>query len=200
MAKYFHPSYSRFFTTDNGGVYNSKTGRELGNKPSKNGYIRISIRPRGSNPISLLKHEFIWEAFNNEETNKFFKIIHIDGDKLNNRPDNLKRIINESSNPEGQSRKILATNLSTNEKRFFNSIYQASKALQINAGSIKLISDGKRKTARSKLNSNKYSFKYSNPNDLNVVKVIKDKIKKKILKKVCTNYNSQKYFYIIKRI
>ena len=182
MAKYYHPSYSNFFTTDNGGVYNSRTGRELGNKPSKNGYIRISIRPRGSNPISLLKHEFIWEAFNNEETNKFFRILHVDGDKQNNRPDNLKRVLNESSNPEGQNRKILATNLSTNEKRFFNSIYQASKALQINAGSIKLISDGKRKTAKSKLNGNKYSFKYANPNDLNNVKIIKDKIKNNIEK------------------
>ena len=182
MAKYYHPSYSRFFTTDNGGVYNSKTGRELGNKPNKNGFVRISIRPRGSNPISLLKHEFIWEAFNNDESSKYFKIIHIDGDKLNNRPDNLKRILNESSNPEFQSRKILATNLATNEKRFFNTIYQASKALQINAGSIKLISDGKRKTAKSKLNGNKYSFKYANPNDLNNVKIIKNKIKNNIEK------------------
>ena len=182
MTKYFHPSYSRFFTTDNGGVYNSRTGRELGNKPNKNGFVRISIRPRGSNPISLLKHEFIWEAFNNEETNKHFRIIHIDGDKLNNTPNNLKRVFNESSNPEGQSRKILATNLTTNENKFFNSIYQASKALQINAGSIKLISDGKRKTATSKLNGNKYSFKYSDPNDLNIVKAIKDKIKNNIEK------------------
>ena len=182
MTKYFHPSYSRFFTTDNGGVFNSRTGREIGNKPNKNGFVRISIRPRGSNPISLLKHEFIWEAFNNEETNKYFRIIHIDGDKLNNTPNNLKRVFNESSNPEGQNRKILATNLTTNENRFFNSIYQASKALQINAGSIKLISDGKRKTASSKLNGNKYTFKYSDPNDLNVVKAIKDKIKKNIEK------------------
>ena len=182
MTRYSHPSYSNFFTTDNGGVYNSKTGRELGNKPSKNGYIRISIRPRGENPISLLAHEFIWEAFNNEETNKYFKIIHIDGDKLNNRPNNLKRVINESSNPEGQSRKILATNLTTGDNKFFNSIYQASKALQINAGSIKLISDGKRKTATSKLNGKKYSFRYSDPNDLNVVKIIKDKIKNNIEK------------------
>ena len=182
MIKYSHLTYSNFFTTDNGGVYNSKTKRELGNKPSKNGFIRISIRPRGSNPISLLKHEFIWEAFNNEETNKFFRILHVDGDKQNNRPDNLKRVLNESSNPEGQNRKILATNLTTNENRFFNSIYQASKALQINAGSIKLISDGKRKTATSKLNNNKYSFKYSNPNDLNNVKIIKDKIKNNIEK------------------
>ena len=182
MIKYSHPSYSRFYTTDNGGVYNSRTGREIGNKPSKNGYIRISIRPRGENPISLLKHEFIWEAFNNEETNKYFKIIHIDKDKLNNTPSNLKRVFNESSNPEGQSRKILATNLTNGERKFFNSIYQASKALQINTGSIKLISDGKRKTATSKLNGNKYTFKYANPNDLNNVKIIKDKIKNNIEK------------------
>ena len=176
MTRYSHPSYSNFYTTDNGGVYNSRTGKELGNKPSKNGYIRISIRPRGENPISLLKHEFIWEAFNNEETN------NIDEDKLNNRPDNLKRIINESSNPTCQSRKIIATNLATGDNKFFNSIYQASKSLQINSGSIKLIAEGKRKTASSKLNDNKYSFKYSNPNDLNVVKIIKDKIKNNIKK------------------
>ena len=182
MIRYSHPSYSNFFTTDNGGVYNSRTGREIGNKPSKNGYIRISIRPRGENPISLLKHEFIWEAFNNEETNKYFRIIHIDGDKLNNKPNNLKRVFNESSNPEGQNRKIVATNLATGDNKFFNSIYQASKALQINTGSIKLISDGKRKTATSKLNGNKYSFKYANPNDLNNVKIIKDKIKNNIEK------------------
>ena len=182
MIKYSHPSYSNFFTTDNGGVYNSKTGKELGNKPSKNGYIRISIRPRGENPISLLAHVFIWEAFNGEETNKYFKIIHIDGDKLNNRPDNLKRVINESSNPEGQTRKIIATNLATGDNKFFDSIYQASKSLQINSGSIKLIAEGKRKTATSKLNNNKYTFKYSNPNDLYNVKIIKDKIKNNIEK------------------
>ena len=129
-----------------------------------------------------MKHEFIWEAFNNEETNKYFKIIPIDGDKLNNRPNNLKRVINESSNPECQSRKIIANNLTTGDNRFFNSIYQASKSLQINSGSIKLIAEGKRKTATSKLNSNKYTFRYSNPNDLNNVKVIKDKIKSNIEK------------------
>ena len=181
MTRYSHPSYSNFYTTDNGGVYNSRTGKELGT-PSKNGYIRISIRPRGENPISLLAHVFIWEAFNGEETDKYFKIIHIDGDKQNNRPHNLKRVINESSNPEGQSRKIIATNLATGDNKFFNSIYQASKSLQINSGSIKLIAEGKRKTAKSKLNDNKYSFKYSNPNDLNIVKIIKDKIKVNIEK------------------
>ena len=187
MAKYYHPSYPRFFATDNGGIYNSKTGKELIGTLTKNGYIRISIRPRGENPISLPAHEFIWEAYNNEETDKYFKIIHIDGDKQNNEPNNLKQVINNSSNPEGKERKIIATNLTTGEDKFFNSIYSTSKSLQINTESIKLIADGKRKTATSKLNSNKYTFKYSDPNDLNIVKIIKDKINKNIEKGLYKN-------------
>ena len=182
MARFYHPSFYNFYTTDNGGVYNSNTGREIGNRPSKNGYSRISIRPRGQNPISLLKHEFIWEAFNNEESNMFFKIIHIDGDKQNNIPSNLKRILKESANPEGRARKITATNLDTGFQRFFNSIYQTSKALQINCGSIKLIAEGKRKSAKSKSTGHRYSFKYSNPNDLNSVTILRDKIKNSIEK------------------
>ena len=182
MAKYYHPSYPRFYTTDNGGIYNSKTGKELIGTLTKNGYIRISIRPRGENPISLPAHVFIWEAYNNEDTTKYFKIIHIDGDKQNNEPDNLKQIINNSSNPEGIERKILATNLTTGEDKVYKSIYSTSKSLKINSGSIKLIAEGKRKTATSKLNNNKYTFKYYNPNDLNIVKFLKDKINKNIEK------------------
>ena len=180
MAKYYHPSYRSFYTTDSGKIYNSKTERELKGTVTKNGYVRISIRPRGENPISLPAHEFIWEAYNNEEITKYFKIIHIDGDKLNNEPDNLKRVINKSSNPSGLERKILATNLTTGQNKTFDSIYITSKLFQINSGSIKLIADGKRKTATSKLTKDKYTFKYSNPNDLNIVKIIKDKIKKNI--------------------
>ena len=181
MEIFFHPSFPNYFTTRNGGVYNIKHKKDLG-KPSQNGYLRISVRQKGSGALSLLKHEFIWEAFNNEETNKYFRIIHIDGNKLNNRPDNLKRVLNESSNPVLQSRKIKATNLTTGKEEVYPSIYETSKSLKINPGSIKLISEGKRKTATSKLNQNKYTFEYKNPNDLNIVKVNKDKIKSNIEK------------------
>ena len=175
MAKYYHPLYKRFYTTDSGKIYNSKTGRELLGTPTKNGFIQISIRPRGKNPISLLAHEFIWESYNNKETTKYFKIIHIDENKLNNEPVNLKQVINKSSNPSNIKKQILATNLTTGKTRTFDSIYITSKMLQINSGSIKLIADGKRKTATSKLNNDKYTFKYNNSNDLNIVKINKDK-------------------------
>ena len=92
----------------------------------------------------------------------------------------MKQIINKSSNPSNIERQILATNLTTGKTSTFDSIYITSKILQINSGSIKLIADGKRKTATSKLNNNKYTFKYNNPNDLDIVKFLKDKIKKNI--------------------
>ena len=178
MTKYFHPSWKTFYATDEGKIYNSKTGRKLKGTIAKNGYIRVSIRPSKKNPISILAHEFIWEAYNNEETTPYFKIIHIDGDKLNNKPNNLKKIINKSSNPEYKERKILATNITTGKDESFDSIYITSKILQINSGSIKLIADGKRKTATSKLTKAKYTFKYYNPHDLDIVKFLKDKINK----------------------
>ena len=187
MAEYYHPAYTRYYATDSGRIYNSKTGRELIGTPTKDGYIRISIRPKGKNPISLPAHEFIWEAYNGKETDKYFKIIHIDGDKLNNEPDNLKQVINKSSNPSSIERKILATNLTTGKTKIYNSIYNTSKILQINSGSIKLIAEGKRKTATSKLTNDKYTFKYYNPNDLDIVKFLKDKInknKKKVTTKI----------------
>ena len=179
MAKYFHPSYSNFYVNDSGKIFNSKTDRELKGTVTKNG-IRISIRPKGENPISIPTDKFVWEAYNNEETNNYFILIHKDGDKLNNKPDNLKRILNNSSYPDNQERKIVATNLSTGETKMFDSIYKASKVLKVNPSSISLIAERKRKTATSKQNNNKYSFKYQNPHDLNSVKIIKNMMNRQI--------------------
>ena len=97
MTKCFHPEYKSYYITCKGKIYNSKTEKELKGTPTKDGYIRISIRPRGKNPISLPAREFIWEAYNNLETHKYHKIIHIDGDKLNNKPRNLKQVSKEKN-------------------------------------------------------------------------------------------------------
>ena len=74
---------------------------------------------------------------------------------------------------------VTAINLENRVTRKFDSIFKAWKMVEINSGSIKLIAEGKRKTATSKFNNNKYTFKYFNPHDLDVVKIIKDKISKK---------------------
>ena len=53
MEKYYHPYYVNYFTTDNGRIYSSKTGRELKGTKTKNGY-NISIRPKGKNQLAFL--------------------------------------------------------------------------------------------------------------------------------------------------
>lgn len=174
---YCHPECTNYYTTSQGRIYNFKSGRELKGIITK-GYTRISIRPKEKNPIGIPAHVFIWEAYNKKEIDKLYDIIHIDGNKLNNKPRNLKQVITKSSNPFNTERKILATNPKTGVVRKFDSIYNASQMLQINTGYIKLIAEGKRKTATSKFNSNKYYFKYFNPHDLDLVKRLKDRIRK----------------------
>ena len=112
----------------------------------------------------------------------------------------MKQVVNESSNPSSIERKILATNLTTGKTKVYESIYNTSKILQINSGSIKLIAEGKRKTATSKLDNNKYTFKYYNPNDLDIVKILKDKInknKEKGYNKNLSKSNKVYYFTLI---
>ena len=73
MEKYYHPYYVNYFTTDNGRIYSSKTGRELKGTKTKNGYKKISIRPKGQKPINIPSHVFIWEAYDKQETDLYYK-------------------------------------------------------------------------------------------------------------------------------
>ena len=47
MTKYFYPEYKNYHITSKGKIYNSKTEQEIKGMPTKGGYIRISIRPKG---------------------------------------------------------------------------------------------------------------------------------------------------------
>ena len=54
--------------------------------------------------------------------------------------------------------KVKAVNMSTLEVSFFRSMHQASKALEINPGSISSVLAGSTGRAKSKLNGDWYSF------------------------------------------
>lgn len=79
-----------------------------------------------------------------------YKVIHIDGNKLNNNVKNLKKVLNDVANPTGKQRRLIATNLKTGRETNYDSMYEASQDLNINPGAISLIAEGKRKTVRSK--------------------------------------------------
>ena len=63
-------------------------------------------------------------------------------------------------------RKIIAANLVTGHVTKHDSIYKASKSLKINPGSIRLIAEGKRKTAKPENKNQSYTFEFADKNDL----------------------------------
>ena len=61
-----------------------------------------------------------------------------------------------------KAKKVLAINLFSNEETKFNSFYSVKKILGINPGQVSMICSGVYKTATSKINGQKYFFKYLN--------------------------------------
>ena len=159
MRKYFHPDHKNYYATKDGQIYNRKR-----NKPIKetmvNGCSKFSIYQKRFKPISYPFHKFIWEAIIGEEVGVFYKVIHIDGNKLNNERSNLIHVFKDTKNPMRIKRKIIATNLVTGHVTKYDSIYQASKSLNINPGSIRLIAEGKRKTAKPNNENPSYTFEF----------------------------------------
>lgn len=190
---YFHPSYTKYYVNEEGEIYNSKTNKQLKGTLTSSGY-RISIREKGQDPKSLAASRFIWEGYNDQDTSyRFEKIIHIDGNKLNNKPSNLKMV--DTGKLPSQPNKLFATNIATGKVLGnFDTIYEASQYLKINPSSIKLIADGKRKTATSKRDNNKYTFRWGWDDGISRPPC-DDKIKQKVIELISdkTRADAAKY-------
>ena len=91
---------------------------------------------------------------------------HINNIKTDNRLENLQ-LITQSQNIKKEHRKgknrppipVQATNVISGETFEYNSISQCGRSLDISKGSIRYVLDGSRKTATSKKDKNKYTFK-----------------------------------------
>lgn len=190
---YFHPSYTKYYVNEEGEIYNSKTNKQLKGTLTSSGY-RISIREKGQDPKSLAASRFIWEGYNDQDTSyRFEKIIHIDGNKLNNKSSNLKMV--DTGKLPSQPNKLFATNIATGKVLGnFDTIYEASQYLKINPSSIKLIADGKRKTATSKRDNNKYTFRWGWDDGISR-SPCDDKIKQKVIELISdkTRADAAKY-------
>ena len=119
---------------------------------------------------SYSSHRFVYECFYGliEEDKQ---INHINSIKVDNRLKNLevvtasenmaksaknRKFISYRNNPK----RVLAINLFTKAETNFNSLYSVGKMLGINPGQVSMICSGIYKTATSKINGQKYSFKY----------------------------------------
>jgi len=112
-------------------------------------------------------HRLIYEAFNGLIKDGLV-IDHVDSDPLNNNLSNLQAISQRENTKRGrtgenskQPRPVISFDITTNEKRVFQSMYSAGKYFDILAFSVRCVAEGIYKTAISKKNGNRIKFSYS---------------------------------------
>lgn len=128
---------------------------------SVNGYVYVALYKDG-NMRNIRLHRLVAEAFVEKIKNKN-QINHIDGNKQNNRADNLEWYTSQENmrhayniglkNNDGQKIKVNQYDLKGNFINSFDSILEASKITGYNIANISLCVNGKRRTA------NKYIWK-----------------------------------------
>jgi len=130
--------------------FKNKKGIIMSNyKPHHSGYIYVRV-----NIQKYAQHRLVALMFLSNVENKPF-VNHIDGNKTNNKVDNLEWVTCSENNShnykigltKGHKRKITQYDLEMNEIKKFDSIKSASEILNICCSSIKAVLYNKQKTA-----------------------------------------------------
>lgn len=146
-----HPMY---LACSDGYVINAKTGLVLkGEVHKKTGYVKVQLSDESHKQKHYLLHRIIASAFCEKEPQKI-EVNHIDGNKLNNRAENLEWVTRDENLRHAYenglmpnctvSRKVIAINIETGERAEFSSIYTASKLTGISKGNICMACKGDR--------------------------------------------------------
>ena len=161
---YRHSIYDKWEANRDGIVRHIANKKDIGSL-SKSGYIHIFVTDQGIRK-NYYKHRFIFECFNGKINDAKLVVDHINNIKIDNRIENLQLITHSQNqkkeNPKGKNLapiKVRATNLNSGESFDYCSIYKCSKDLDINIGSIHRVLKGSTKSATSKKDKKKYTFK-----------------------------------------
>ena len=179
---YIHPVYDLYASDKDGYVINIiKKVPHVGNK-NNSGYMRCGVRKHGQNGFKKYQvHRFVWECFNGLIMDD--KVIdHINDIKDDNRlcslqlvtqsENTLKSTKNRDFSFVANNRKnkkcVRATNITTKEVLYFNSIYAVQQHLNVDHGTIRRVCEGinNYKSGRSKKDGCSYKFEYVKKEDL----------------------------------
>ena len=160
-VKYYkHQVFSNYAASKNGDVINVKTGKTINILKRKNNYLNFTIYDkRLEKQINYIQHRFVYEVFRGPIP-RCFEVDHINNVKSDNRIKNLQLLTHKQNSRKSINKPIISINIETGKERRYNSIKTASTELDINAAYISMICRKKRKSATSKKNKKKYTFKY----------------------------------------
>lgn len=167
-------NFSEFIYNDKDGFIYYK-GKKL-YEEIINGYVVVTC-----NGQRKRKHRLVWEIVNKKEIPKGLVINHIDGNKLNNNPNNLEVVTNKENTQKWaetqdkdellknfEGKKVYAYNIFTFKETKYNKIMDASRDLEISDKAIAFVLSKKQKTTHN------YIFSYNKIN--NIVDYIKENV------------------------
>ena len=156
-----HPVLVNYEASREGVVRNRRLKKPVG-VVSNQGYLRF-----GAGGKMYLCQRIIYETFNGLIEDDLV-IDHVDSDPLNNSLSNLQAISQSENVKRGRTgensnhpRPVQSFDITTNEKRVFQSMYSAGKYFGICSHSVRCVAEGITKTALSKKNGNRVKFSYS---------------------------------------
>jgi len=171
-----HPIYTDYACNKNGNVINLKTMKMIGKINKGTGYVELSLGKDGKKK-KMRCHVFIWQCYNDVYPKKNDKgqtlvVKHSDNIKHHNNISNLK-LDTQSNNIKDAIRDglIEAKGIRTNRKCIgineedeefeFESLNEASRETNILPASIRYVCEGIYKSATSKTDGKKWTFKYA---------------------------------------
>ena len=108
---------------------------------------------------SYYQHRFVYEVFKGPIP-RCLQTDHINGVKTNNRIKNLQLLTPKKNSEKSNGKPIISINIETGKERIFNSIKASAIEMDISSSHISSICRKKRKTATSKKDGCKYTFKF----------------------------------------
>ena len=161
-VKYYkHQIFSNYAARKNGDILSLKNKRII-KMGKSNGYLNFTIYDKKiENRINYSQHRFVYEVFRGPIPRRF-EIDHINGIKTDNRLKNLQLLTHKQNVEKSNNRPIISTCIKNGKERRFISIKKAAIDLDINSTYISNICCKRKsyKTATSKKDNNKYTFRY----------------------------------------
>ena len=167
---FIHPVYKKYAANEDGEIMNIRLRNPRKGYLINHGYLKFTIYLEKNKCKNYYSHRFVFECFYGLiEKNK--QINHINSIRADNRIKNLESVTaSENIKKSAKNRnfgcyrknpkRVLAINLLTKKETNFKSLYSVSKILGINSGHVSMICSGIYKTANSKVDGQKYSFRY----------------------------------------
>ena len=157
---YIHPVFSIYAASKNGNVINVKNKRILKMINNGKGYLFFKICDKKiKKPINYYQHRFVYEVFRGPIP-RCFEIDHQNNIKSDNRLKNLQILTRKQNVEKSRNKPIISKCIKDGKEKRFISIKKASIELDISADCISKICRKKCKTATSKKDGCKYTFKF----------------------------------------